>query len=183
MRNDCDNYKEGRCSVAETLAGLPCAVPEAACAACQLNVQPMTTNVVTRGVAASALFAVGQDDKAKKLCKTAVKKEKAHAAGPATCNAGTLLTQAISELAQVKATSGCGCKTLAAEMNRNGLAWCKRNAETRIIPRLVQNRVLLAESLGLSEVLLLSRASQKIAHIAARKIVKSVLEQAVETLE
>ena len=183
MRNDCDNYSDGRCSVAETLAEIPCVVSNAACEACRRDVKPMQANVVTRGVAASALFTDGQDDKAKKLCKTAVKKEKAHAAGPATCNAGTLLTQAISELAQVKATSGCGCKTLAAEMNRNGLAWCKRNAETRIIPRLVQNRVLLAESLGLSEVLLLSRASQKIAHIAARKIVKSVLEQSVEILE
>lgn len=183
MRNDCDNYSDGRCSVAETLAEIPCVVSEAACAACQLDVQPMTTNVVTRGVAASALFAVGQDDKAKELCKIAVKKEKVHAAGRATCNAGTLLTQAISKLGEVKATSGCGCKTLAAEMNRNGLAWCKRNAETRIIPRLVQNRGLLAEPLGLSEVLLRSSASKKIAHVAARKIVKTVLANAIEIPE
>jgi hypothetical protein len=45
----------------------------------------------------------------------------------ASCTAGTELKELLASLGVTEST-GCGCTDLAAQMDRNGIAWCKANA-------------------------------------------------------
>jgi len=64
--------------------------------------------------------------------------------------AGTFLAKDIKWITGIKGGKGCGCKTLATEMDKKGPDWCEENSEY-IIGKMMENSDLLAEAIGVAE--------------------------------
>ena len=59
---------------------------------------------------------------------------------------GTALKARIEKMLSIKSTQGCGCATLANDMDAWGIKGCEKNRE-KIVNQLVENRDILVESL------------------------------------
>ena len=59
---------------------------------------------------------------------------------------GTALARRIARIIEVKASSSCGCKTLADEMDKWGIHGCERRRQ-EIVAKLISKREMLVESL------------------------------------
>jgi hypothetical protein len=136
--------------------------------------------MVTRGIAAASLIVDGQQEAAVAIAKEIRRIERSKQRKKAKCNAGSLLKARLSRITKVKGTKNCGCADLAKEMDRNGIEWCHRNAESLIVQRMVANRHLIAEPLGISERIINSSIGEFFARRAARFILAGVLRDAVE---
>lgn len=180
MKSHCEKLIDGTCTIASEIAGVECRPCSNACEACQRSTNPMCRNIVTRGLAAATLIEQNEQQKAASILQETTRIEEAKRRRQPRCNAGTLLKQTIAQITGVKATKGCGCTSLAEQMDRNGIDWCRRNLKSVIVPAMVRNREMIAESLGISDLVIRSKVGEHLARLSAAQIVKYVLSNAVE---
>lgn len=92
---------------------------------------------------------------------------------------GTALKSRIENLLHIKTGNGCGCQTLAADMDRWGIAGCEQRRE-QIVGHLVANRDILTEALESSGRWIASIVSSMAPEAFLRAGANELLSQAIE---
>lgn len=133
---------DGVCAVAKALAGGKDVKPqEDACRACTNCFAPRQRNYVTASIAVGVL--AGDEQKAtvrrfSSLDLFNVGRREIVVDPNSMCWPGCQLGRLIKDLAGVGQAEDCGCGSLAAEMDTQGIAWCRENVDW-IVGKLIEN--------------------------------------------
>jgi len=112
-----------------------------------------------------------------------MRKKKGQTTGSRSRNAqgekpGSVLARNIEWISGIKGTTGCSCKSIQKQMDREGCDWCEKN-EDALVARIMVNAEKLVPLLG-SNIPILSKAGRAAAELAVRQLLKGAIATARE---
>lgn len=110
---ECEHFNNGMCGIATKLAGVDAEATKGACGVCIQQIEPMAENKVTRDL---ATWALRHDKQAYDALRLRLKSR----------GAGSCLHKLLS-YAGIKPSNKCNCDKYIAEMDNNGVQWCRDN--------------------------------------------------------
>jgi hypothetical protein len=95
---------------------------------------------------------------------------------------GDELEKLIRSFAKIKTENAtCNCKTLKKEMNNNGVAWCRKNIDSKIVPGLLKNLEAIRKDLTAEDLKtkLLLKSTAIVPDVIMRPILRSYVQKAI----